>query len=133
MENPVAGIFKIMQDEGSKLNPPTLSLGKVMTPYPEITIELGDMVLAREELKIADYLAKAYKRKIEVKGVLTGKTNSTSGGSGDAAFSGHLHTISDTASLVGEMMWTDTLNKGDEVLLLPSPNGNTYYVLCKVM
>lgn len=51
MENPYTGILQIMREQGSKLNPPSISMGTVITKHP-LTIKTGDLVLEYDDLVV---------------------------------------------------------------------------------
>lgn len=133
MEDPVAGIFNMMQNEGAKRNPPNLCTGKVISPPPNLSIKTGELELFKEDLKVADYLLKDYTRECYISGTLQSKTQSESGGSGDSSFASHFHSVSSQATVEGTVKFTDTLKEGDEVAMLPSYDGNTFFVLFKVV
>ena len=118
MEDPLQGIFKIMQDEGAKRNPPSICCGEVVTSWPDITIKIGELLLTKNQLKVSEHLTK-YFVKVELKGTLTSGTQSSS--------------VSNDAVVEGEMTCTSTLIAGDEVAMIASQDGNTYFVLCKVV
>lgn len=130
----LSGLFGIIQSEGAKRNPPSICVGVVVTPPPNLSIKIGDLVLLKDDLKVADYLLLDYKRKLEIKGKLQCETNETGGGSGDASFASHNHAINaDVKITEGELIYKDTIKAGDEVAMLSSYDGNMYYVLFKVV
>lgn len=147
-ENPIASIVKAMQTEGAKFNPPTLCIGKVIQAEP-LQIQIGDLILEREDVFISDMLLGAYSRNVKltlqgtcyVNGSLHSNTESASGGSGDSSFESHSHGINTNAILEGstnlEAEGVITLNeyiKNDDLIaLIPTENNQVYVALCKVV
>lgn len=131
--DPYSGLIDMMRNEGAAFNPPSICLGEVLTAWPDISIKVGDLPIYKDDIKIADYLVGNYRRQINISGELQGKTNEVSGGSGYDSFASHSHEVSGNSNLIGSVEYTDTLQKGDEVVLLPLEDGNTYIVLARVV
>lgn len=149
IENPYVGLLGIMQEQGSKFNPPSICLGEVVSPDPDLKIKTEDLILDTEDILINDILLDGYKRKVQdtsngqikISGTLSSSTESTSGGSGEASFSSHSHSINGSATIngececsgSGEITFKSYLTAGDIVALIPTENRRQYIVLCKVV
>lgn len=136
MENPYAGLLNIMQQQGKKYNPPTISIGTVISTSP-LTIKTGDLILDQEDLLVNYELTNEYQRacKVTIDGTLSSSTASASGGSGEASFASHSHSINTQATLTGDMKMSGetTLKVNDLVVLLPTENRQIYVVFVKVV
>ncbi len=42
-KNPYSDLVKIMQNQGARYNPPSVALGKVISPCPDLIILIGDL------------------------------------------------------------------------------------------
>jgi hypothetical protein len=49
-------ILLTMQRQGKKFNPPSIGIGKVTSPPPNLIIEFNDIPLYSDDILIADYL-----------------------------------------------------------------------------
>lgn len=148
-DNPYGGMLGIMQEQGAKFNPPSICLGEVVSPDPDLKIKTEDLVLDNEDILINDILLGGYKREFQEKstgqvtinGTLNSSTQNISGGSGYAEFASHNHSINNQATLTGkcdgtsdsEVVFKTYLNAGDIVALIPTANKQQYIVLCKVV
>ena len=125
-----------MQQQGKKYNTPAVCIGKVVKAQP-LQIKTGELILEQDDLLISDILSSGYKRSIQLvsSGELTSSTQATSGGTGDASFATHNHKISASYNLSGtaDIVFEDSLKKGDLLALMPTENRQTYIVLCKVV
>ena len=68
--NWASDIVNVMQMSGRDFNSPDIMLGEVVTPPPGLTIKVGNIVLYKEQLLVADYLLKDYKRAYLAEGIL---------------------------------------------------------------
>lgn len=136
MENPYAGLLNLMQEQGKKYNPPTISIGTVISTSP-LTIKTGDLILEQEDLLVNYELTSSYERtcNLTISGTLSSSTASASGGSGEASFASHSHSINAQATLTGDMKMSGetTLKVNDLVVLLPTENRQIYVVFVKVV
>ena len=147
-ENPIASIVNAMQTEGARFNPPSLCVGKVIQPEP-LQIQVGDLMLDREDLLVSDILLNSYSRNIQlatkgtssISGTLSSSTESASGGSGDSSFASHSHGINASATLdgtvnlevEGAITFKTYLKKDDLIALMPTEDSQIYVALCKVV
>ena len=136
-------LAKLLMDRN---NPKTIGpvIGIVVNSPPDIKIKAlsGRAILDKNDLYINEYLLPSHKRTIESNGVmdlgdeLCGQTDLIHDGGYQA--SAHRHTLETlevtdgSYSSEGELILTDTLKKGDEVLLLPTDNNQKFFVICKV-
>ena len=125
-----------MQEQGNKYNTPSVCIGKIVKVQP-LQIKTGELLLEQDDLFISDLLTSTYKRSAHIvsSGELTSSTQVTSGGTGDASFATHNHKISASYNLNGtaDIVFEDSLKKGDLLALIPTENRQTYIVLCKVV
>lgn len=125
-----------MQQQGKKFNPPSVCLGEVISDNP-LSIKTEDLILESDDLLVSDILLQGYKRSVDLvsSGTLTSSTQASSGGSGDASFASHNHKISGSYNLEGSasVVFKPYLKAGDLMALMPTANGQTYIVLCKVV
>lgn len=103
-DNPYVGLLGIMQEQGSKFNPPSICLGEVVSPDPDLKIKTEDLLLDKEDFLISDMLIGSYERNVELEGQGTLK-----------------------------MKFKTSLKAGDIVALMPTSNRQQYIVLCKVV
>lgn len=82
-------------------------IGEVMADFPNVKIKIDDNIhLDASHLVFAAHLLSGYTREYEIVG-----TNMTN----------------------GTIKWTDTIKKGDRVILVPSQNGQSYIVIDKAV
>ena len=121
-------LLNVMKEAGvganNATNPVNVCFGKVTSVSPlkvsieqKMTLGAAQLVLTRN---VTDY-------KTEV--TIDWSTESKSGGSGDASFDSHNHSISGKK----EMTIHNGLNLGDEVILLKKKGGQKYLILDKVV
>ena len=103
--DPYTKILKITRNEGSKDNPPSISIGKVISPPPNLMVsKTKDLQLYKDDIYIADYLLSGYSRQVSI-----------TGGTGTA------------------INMLDTINNGDLLAIMPTSDLQTWIVLCKVV
>lgn len=117
MESSYVKILKHMQKQGSKLNPPSVQIGVMVSSN---ILKIGDLQLDKDNLLIADYLLSSYKRGISI------PTTSASGNTTTGS-------ISSVGIPNGNMEFTDTLKAGDTVAVIPINDGQTYVILARVV
>ncbi|GAB6150759.1 DUF2577 domain-containing protein [Clostridium novyi] len=103
-QDPVVGILKIMEEMGSKSNPPSITTGQVINVNP-IKVKVGDLILERYNLLINVDLLKHDK---EV-------------------------TINNTSIIKEKSTIESNLKNGDMLAILPTLDLQTYIVLAKVV
>lgn len=116
-------------------------IGKVISPLPEIKVELGEkIILVKEHLIIASHILEDYEREFWIEGHMefsqkdVGETDRASVGEHGS----HDHIVENLSvnaqyQSSGKIKWTDSLKEGDEVILIPTTNEQQYYVIDKVV
>ena len=134
LENPYSNILDIMKGVSINNNSPSIVIGKVVSPPPNIQIEYNGILLEKEELWINDYLLVGHSRTKQ--GHIVSATQNRAGGSGDAEYASHNHDIDN--DYTDTDITTDTdLKAGFYVALMPmqaSEDGTKqqYIVLCHI-
>ena len=117
---------------------------KVINPPPEIKITglSGKLLLDKDDLYINDLVLADYSRNFISEGIIDiddsmcGETDLIHDGGYQASSHRHsLETLEVTDGMFaaeGSFTLTDTLKKGDEVLLLPTNSNQKYFLICKV-
>ncbi|MBI6873740.1 DUF2577 domain-containing protein [Clostridium aciditolerans] len=119
MEDCYGKLINIIKKHGSAYNPPSIDLGVVLNLDPLI-IKIGDLQLTKDNLLVADYLLKNYKRKITIPS--TSATGSTTTGS-----------ITTIGISDADLNFTDSLKKEDILACLATEDRQTYIILCRVV
>lgn len=106
IKNPYSHIMGMMRHQGSLDNPPTVTIATVLSLDP-LTISVDkELQVDSDNIKIADYLLSGYQRQA---------------------------TIS-SADITNEpMQFTDGLKVNDELAVIPTADGQTYIIFCKVV
>ncbi|QZY55093.1 DUF2577 domain-containing protein [Crassaminicella profunda] len=130
----LAKLFK-ERDNQPYLGPQT---GIVLSPPPNIQVVLGDkIILTKEHLIIAAHVLKDYQREIEVTGNIQTKGEGGSitlkKGSSSTTYEVDGGRVGAQTTSTGTMKYTDTLKKGDVVILIPSTDEQTYFLIDKAV
>ena len=139
--NPYSEIIKLIQIYGASYNPPSIQIGEVISPPPDIVIRVGDLQVDKDNILISDYLLPNYKRQFEIPE--TSEAKITTEAYIDNDFE-NVHsityknpitneTLEGTIGLKGEMMLTDTLQQGDIIAVLPTEDRQTYIILARLV
>ena len=105
-------------DEHKQLTP---TVGKVLTPPPNLSVEWNNIVITKEQIYLNEYWLPGHTRHI------VGKTDFRGGGSGDPAYESHNHPIDNDET------WTDTLKPGDFVSVYPQEGGQLFIIENKLV
>ena len=100
-------------DEHKQLTP---TVGKVLTPPPNLSVECNNIVITKEQIYLNEYWLPGHTRHI------VGETDFRGGGSGDPAYESHNHPIDNDET------WTDTLKPGDFVSVYPQEGGQLFII-----
>lgn len=122
------GIMELAKLLKERENPSTsgIQVGKVVVGFPDIKISAGDkIILDRDDLVFSAHILKNYRRDFEIENI-DGETDSINVGDHGT----HKHKIN---TLKATIKFTDELKIGDEVILIPTTDEQTYYVLDKVV
>ncbi|PEB56247.1 hypothetical protein CON65_15940 [Bacillus pseudomycoides] len=83
-------------------------IGEVMADFPDVKIKIDDNIhLDVSHLVFAAHLLSNYTREYEI--------------------------VDEFSVTTGKIKWTDTIKKGDRVILVPSQNGQSYIVIDKAV
>ena len=104
---------------------PGISIGKIISPPPNIQIAWNDIILTKEQIYIDLWLLKGYYR--EAKGHIVSGTQRADCGCGGL----HAHPIDN--DYTETFITTDTLRAGDLVTVLPIKNGQQFIILGRVV
>lgn len=102
-----AEIVRMMHQAGKDEQVQMAQIGKVLSPPPDIVVEVNNIQLTREDVLVSRYLMPNYTRHVK------GETDYRGGGSGDPAYESHNHPVDNDET------WTDTLKEGTLVLVIP--------------
>jgi hypothetical protein len=105
-------------DEHKQLTP---TVGKVLTPPPNLSVEWNNIVITKEQIYLNEYWLPGHTRHI------VGETDFRGGGSGDPAYESHNHPINNDET------WTDTLKPGDFVSVYPQEGGQLFIIENKLV
>lgn len=131
-DDPFLSLIGMMRKEGEESNPVPFFIGEVTAAEP-LTVQVGDIPITRESMKINTFLLKGYQRRWSLATTeAAGETASASGGSGDSSFASHSHGQKTIGVPDGTFTTLDDFRVGDEVLLLVSADGQQYILLCKL-
>lgn len=107
-ENPYKALVSLQRrlSESSAMQP-TVGIGYIVSPPPNIKVKYNGYILTSKYLWIDDYWLPGHTRH------MVGATSYRGGGSGDPAYESHNHPIDNDERL------TDTWAVGDRVAMLP--------------
>ena len=133
-DDPYFSLIDMMQEEGKAFNPTPFFIGKVVNADP-LSVQVGDIIIEKENMKINSMLLGGYGREISIAETgATGTTGSASrGGNEYDAFASHSHSIQSVGIPNGKMTMLDGFSVGDEVALLASADKQQYILVCKVV
>ncbi|WP_342510593.1 DUF2577 domain-containing protein [Sporosarcina sp. FSL K6-1522] len=121
----------IMLKDRDKKTPLSITTGTVVSPPPKPLIALGDVIsLDGSRLIFSSHLLNGYERRIKFKETDWGETTTVNDGGQGASNHKHYVNLTNEDALIE---WTDTLVKGDEVILVPVSDGQLYYVIDKAV
>lgn len=119
----ITELAKLLKERNPK-SPPSITTGIVIEPPPNPRIRLNDIIiLGKENLVFSAHLLKGYERKLRFKETDWGITTTNSDHN-------HHVNLKEEDTLVE---WTDTIKTGDEVILIPSMDEQTYFVIDKAV
>ncbi len=132
-KNPYGTILNIMQGVSKNTNSPSIQIGKILSPPPEIQVFYNGIILEKPEVWISQYLLVGYER--TAKGHIVSATQNRAGGGGYAQYESHNHDIDN--DYTDNIIYTDTLKAGDYVSIMPmmSEDGSSqqYIILDKIV
>lgn len=132
-KNPYGTILDVMAGVSKNTNSPSIQIGKIITPPPEIQVSYNGIILEKPEVWISEYLLIGYER--TAKGHIVSATQNRAGGGGYAQYESHNHDIDN--DYTDNIIYTDTLKPGDYVSIMPmvSEDGSSqqYVILDKIV
>ena len=139
MDNSVSRIIKVMRNQGSAYNAPSIILANVVSAQPNFMIKVGNIQVDKDNLLIADHLLKDYSRAILSDSLLeftqfnAGMTESeTIGSYGSHSHAEHISVAAQSVA-TGTIKFTDSLKVGDRLAVMPTSDGQTFIILAKVV
>ena len=114
-KNPYISLLNLMEGISENSNSPSIQIGKILSPPPEIKVLYHGIILTKEELWISRYLLEGYDR--TAKGHIKSATQKRGGGSGEASYEAHSHEIDN--DYTDTVIYTDTLKEGMYVAIMP--------------
>ena len=118
-----------------------IQVGEVIAPLPDLQVKLNEnILLTKDHLRIAYHLCTDYQRPFQVEGTIKLADNDCgqTGSVGVGDHGAHQHTL-ETVNIETEMTangtikLTDFLKAGDEVILIPTQDEQTYFLIDKVV
>lgn len=147
-DNPYSKMIEIMKNKGASFNPPSIQIGEVIEPPPNLVVKVNDLQIDKDNILIADYLLEEHQRKITIKGENIHFTQSTPVGTTDSVNDGgtgassHSHDIDNieinTPVQIGAtnessyIQTEDTLKKGDLLGVMPVEDRQLYIVIARL-
>lgn len=136
MDRELANLFKNLK------NPSYLGavVGEVIETFPNLRVAIDDkIIIEKEQIFVSQHLMKEYEREFEVEGDLSfdAKTELEKAGvTGQATENplGHQHDIKINENKFtgkGKIKWTDTIVKGDMVLLIATMDNQNFFLIDK--
>lgn len=113
--NPYGEFLGIMSRISNQNNSPSLQIGRVIAPPPEVKISYNGIILTKEDLWCDHSLLQGYPR--TAKGHIVSATQNAAGGGGYAEYASHNHEIDN--DYTDSIIMTDTLKVGEFVFLMP--------------
>ena len=128
-EESAAKIVHLQHKIAEEHTPLLPTVGKVLTPPPDLSVEWNNIVLTKEQIYLNEYWLPGHTR--THRGHIVSETQPRAGGGGLAEFASHTHDIhtdyTDTETL------TDTLKPGDFVSVYPQDGGQLFLIENKVV
>lgn len=149
-KDPYLGLIDIMRFHGAESNAPTMTIGEVITPCPNLKIKIGDLQVDKDNILISDILLAQYKRAYIAQGEATIKYPGSFAGTTTVDLHSHecidmnMTTAPDNFSVHGDgdiqgatndkwLTFTDSLRIGDKLAMQPMPDGQLYLILARLV
>lgn len=129
--NPYSKIIEIMKDKGSANNPPSIQIGEVISPPPNLIIKIGDLQVDKDNILIADYLLRDHMREVRTDGMTNIPSKQYETGT-TTVNSNHSHSIESFTIHNTKMYTDDTLIKGDLLAVMPVYDRQLYIILARL-
>ena len=102
--------------------PQGTTIGKILSPPPDIKIAWNNIILTKERIYIDEYLLEGHQRTVE--GEIITETEDDGH---------HVHSHDINSSYEGNWILTDTLKAGDLVEVTPMKGDQLFIVKCKLV
>lgn len=141
-ENPYSKMIEIMKNKSASLNPPSIQIAEVIEVPPNLIIKVNDLQIDRENILIADYLLKDYKRNITLRAERIKFRKDNPVGQTESS-SQHSHFLSyidvddtpveiDAEEKSSYIKTECTLEKGDLLAVMPVSDKQLYIILARL-
>lgn len=123
----------LLLKEGQGGTTQSITTGLVEKTYPDFAIRLNEVVvLTNDQLVFAGSLLPTHRREMVIRSpkMVKGDTDKVNDGGQGASSHGH---VLKTFEIETPVEFTDTLKIGDEVIMIPSGDGQTFYVIDKAV
>jgi len=128
-EESAAKIVHLQHKIAEEHTPLLPTVGRVLTPPPDLSVEWNNIVLTKEQIYLNEYWLPGHTR--THRGHIVSETQPRAGGGGMAEYASHTHDIhndyTDTETL------TDTLKPGDFVSVYPQDGGQLFIIENKLV
>ena len=121
-EQSVSKIIALQHQIAEEHTPQGTTIGKIISPPPNIKIAWNNIILTKERIYIDEYLLTGHQRKI------TGKITTETDCAGH-----HVHSHNINSSYEGDWILIDTLKVGDLVEVTPMKGDQLFIVKCKLI
>lgn len=131
--NGIVDIAKMLKERD---NPQALgvSIGTVVSPMPNIQIRLSDKILLeKENLAISAHVLPGYERTAVVAMLADEPVGNIDAYVSAPPSTRYTVTKMNLQNVPATIEYTDSLKKGDKVILIPTADGQTFYVIDKVV
>lgn len=128
-ENSAAKLVDLYHGIAKEHTPLLPTVGKVLTPPPNLSVEWNNIVLTKEQIYLNEYWLPGHTR--THRGHIVSATQNRAGGGGYAEFASHNHDI-DNDYTDSETL-TDTLKPGDFVSVYPQEGGQLFIIENKLV
>lgn len=136
MDNQFSNIFKALKNK----NYIGTVIGEVIETFPNLRVSISDkIIIEKDNIVVSNHLMSNYKREFDFEGKITLNSQTElalAGVNGQAIEnpSGHQHDINfneNDFKAKGKIKFTDTLLKGDIVLLIASSDNQIFFLIDK--
>jgi hypothetical protein len=108
--NPYLDIIQLMRKHGTEVNPPSILIAEVVAIPPLLIIKVGNTQIDKKNILISDSLINGYTRQYQSSTLDPASWGTTM-----------------------QIKFMDTLAIGDKLAVMPTLDGQTFIILCKVV
>ena len=128
-EDSAAKIVHLQHQIAQEHTPLLPTVGKVLTPPPNLSVEWNNIVLTKEQIYLNEYWLPGHTR--THRGHIVSETQPRAGGGGMAEYASHTHGIDN--DYTDKETLTDTLKPGDFVSVYPQDGGQLFIIENKLV